>query len=178
MGTVLARDGGPAAGLPGTLPLSLAWNGLVGPRAPDLRFRRPGRTPRTDRNPRLHRRGAARAAHGGRLATHGSASPYDLRNSLFAWGPRYKRRLRSEVPAGIVDVAPTVRHLLGLPAGPGDGRVLHEALAGGPGCARLEVTGSVHEGAVRWPGGGFRQRLRRVMVEGASYLEGIDTERS
>ena len=87
-------------------------------------------------------------------------------------------RVGPEVPAGIVDVAPTVRHLLGLPAGPGDGRVLHEALAGGPDPARLEVTRSVHEGTVRWPGGGFRQRLRRVTVEGASYLEGIDTERS
>jgi hypothetical protein len=188
VGTVLARDGGPAAGLPGTLPLSLAWNGLVGPRAPDLRFGGAwSDAPEGTGIPGSIAGGPAGTAQGGQpgdsrraggpVATHGSASPYDLRNSLFAWGPRFKRRLRSEVPVGIVDVAPTVRHLLGLPAGAGDGRVLHEALAGGPDPARLEVTRSTHEGALRWPGGGFRQRLRRVTVEGTGYLEGVDTER-
>jgi hypothetical protein len=35
VGPVLARDDGPAHGAAGTLPLSLAWNGRVGPRAPD-----------------------------------------------------------------------------------------------------------------------------------------------
>jgi len=66
---------------------------------------------------------------GPRGASHGSASPHDMRNSLFAWSPRFKRSLRSTIPAGTVDVAPTVRHLLGLPQPDADGRILTEALA-------------------------------------------------
>lgn len=38
IGSIFARDDGPAAGLPGTLPLSLVWNGRTGPRAPDIKF--------------------------------------------------------------------------------------------------------------------------------------------
>ncbi|HET7767444.1 MAG TPA: alkaline phosphatase family protein, partial [Chloroflexota bacterium] len=38
VGAVFTRDDGPAAGLPGTLPLSALWNGRAGRRAPDIRF--------------------------------------------------------------------------------------------------------------------------------------------
>jgi arylsulfatase A-like enzyme len=171
VGAVLARDGGPAAGLPGTLPLSLAWGGRVGARAPDLRF-----SPLWSDapNPAGVIGAVAGRPAGGRLgATHGSASPYDMRNSLFAWGPRFKRGLRSDVPAGVVDVAPTVRHLLGLPGAAADGRVLAEALAGGPAPETVEVVRTAHEAAA----GGLRQRLRRASVGGTSYLEGVDAWR-
>jgi arylsulfatase A-like enzyme len=171
VGAVLARDGGPAAGLPGTLPLSLAWGGQVGPRAPDLRF-----SPAWSDAPNpagIKGAVAGRPAGGRPGATHGSASPYDMRNSLFAWGPRFKSGLRCAVPAGIVDVAPTVRHLLGLPATATDGRVLHEALLGGPEPRDVEVVRTAHEAAA----GDFRQRLRRATVGGTSYLEGVDAWR-
>ena len=137
VGAVLARDGGPAAGLPGTLPLSLAWGGRVGPGPPICGSARLVGRP-DSRNPRLHRRGAvqegrrAPPAAGLAGATHGSASPYDMRNSLFAWGPRFKRGLRSDVPAGVVDVAPTVRHLLGLPAAAATAGCWRRPSPGGP----------------------------------------------
>ena len=68
-----------------------------------------------------------------------------MRNSLFAWGPRFKRDFRSPTAWGIVDVAPTIRYLLGLPAVPADGRVLHEALAGGPSAADVPVAHETHQ---------------------------------
>jgi hypothetical protein len=47
----------------------------------------------------------------------------------------------SEIPAAIVDVAPTLAHLSGLSwDGPQDGRILHEALIDGPNLSEVEVT--------------------------------------
>src|SRR5206468_10255691 len=107
--------------------LSLVWNGRVGPRAPDVKFSAGW----TDAANEFGVAGTALAG-GGRGASHGGASPHEMRNSLFAWGPSFKRELRSPVPVGIVDVAPTVRRVLGLPQVPADGRILAEALADGP----------------------------------------------
>ena len=170
IGPVFARDGGPADGVDGTLSLSAVWNGRVGPRAPDIRFSA-GWT-------------AAANAAGvpgtvlagtGRGASHGSASPYDMRNSLFAWGPRFKRALRSPVPAGIVDVAPTVRALLGLPQAPADGRVLAEALLAGPAPSDVPVASETHDAAAYWPGGGYCQRIRLARVGATTYLARSET---
>jgi hypothetical protein len=116
-------------------------------------------------------------AGGGRGASHGSASPFDMRNSLFAWGPHFQRGLRSEVPAGIVDVAPTTRHLLGLPGVPADGRLLHELLAGSATPSAVNVRRETHEAHASWPGGGYRQRLYRACVGHTSYLEHVEVRR-
>jgi arylsulfatase A-like enzyme len=60
-------------------------------------------------------------------------SPWAVRNTLLARGPRFKRGLVSRVPAGNVDVVPTILQLLGVGDVPGlDGRVLREALHDGP----------------------------------------------
>lgn len=76
----------------------------------------------------------------GRLAgTHGSLSPFEVRNTLIMTGPGI-RPGPSEIPAAIVDVAPTLAHLSGLAwDGPSDGRILHEALIDGPHPSELEV---------------------------------------
>ena len=59
-------------------------------------------------------------------------SRHELRNTLIARGPSWIRSTVVDTPTGNIDVAPTILHLLGLPGGNGmDGRVLHEALAGG-----------------------------------------------
>lgn len=51
--------------------------------------------------------------------------------TLIASGPDFKVGFVDETPSGIVDLAPTVLHLLGLPASPTmDGRLLKEALRG------------------------------------------------
>jgi arylsulfatase A-like enzyme len=68
---------------------------------------------------------------------HGGLSPWTVRNVLLAWGPRFRRATTVRVPAAIVDVAPTIAALVGLPAAAGtdggfDGRVLREAFVDGP----------------------------------------------
>jgi predicted AlkP superfamily pyrophosphatase or phosphodiesterase len=65
--------------------------------------------------------------------THGSLSPFEMRNTLVASGPDFKVGFINETPSGNIDVPPTVLHLLGIKQNvPMDGRVLHEALVDGP----------------------------------------------
>ncbi|MBI3970852.1 MAG: alkaline phosphatase family protein [Chloroflexi bacterium] len=167
LGTLLTHDGGPAAGQPGTLPLSLAWNGRVGARAPDIRF-----SPRWTSAPNAAGVPGTVIGSGRSAASHGSASPYDMRNSLFAWGPQFKRGVRSAAPAGIVDVAPTVCHLLGLRSLDCDGRVLEEALVDGPDPDDVVVKREVRQASSEWPGGHFRQELRLARIGNTAYLQG------
>ena len=66
-------------------------------------------------------------------AGHGSPSPFDIRNTLVAAGPAFKSGIRTNVPSGNVDIAPTICRVLGIPIPESmDGRVLEEALNGGP----------------------------------------------
>jgi hypothetical protein len=64
-------------------------------------------------------------------STHGSTCPYEMRPFCLGYGPSFKERTVSDVPCGIVDIAPTVCHLLGLTETGFDGRVLTEGLKGG-----------------------------------------------
>ena len=66
---------------------------------------------------------------GGQRGMHGSFSPIDVHNTFVAMGPSFRTGLRSTVPSGNVDVAPTVAQVLGLSMPQADGRVLFEALA-------------------------------------------------
>ncbi|HET7770866.1 MAG TPA: alkaline phosphatase family protein, partial [Chloroflexota bacterium] len=176
VGAVFTRDDGPAAGLPGTLPLSALWNGRVGRRAPDIRFSIAwsdeanahgvrGTVLAGSWNPNAHMDPSSPRA-GRRGASHGSASPFDMRNSLFAWGPSFRRDLRSAVPAGTVDVAPTIRHLLALPQVEADGRVLLEALAGSSDTPA--VSAETLDAAL--PNGSYRQALTLARVGHTSYV--------
>ena len=61
---------------------------------------------------------------------HGSFSPIDVHNTLIASGPDFRQGLRSELPSGNVDLAPTLAAVLKLDLGKTDGRVLREAVAG------------------------------------------------
>jgi arylsulfatase A-like enzyme len=63
---------------------------------------------------------------------HGSASPRDVHNTLIAAGPHFRRGFQDTLPSGNVDVAPTVARLLGFQLPGAEGRVLEEALLGGP----------------------------------------------
>jgi len=125
-------------------------------------------------------RGTCFAGHGNLRATHGSASPWDIRNTLIVAGPSFKRGVVSEAPAGNIDIAPTLRCSLGLPSVEADGRVLVEALIGGPEPASLAVRREVveAESADRR----FRQRVHRSHVDmrdgsgGASYLDYVEAE--
>jgi predicted AlkP superfamily pyrophosphatase or phosphodiesterase len=67
----------------------------------------------------------------GNRGMHGSFSPIDVHNTLFALGADFKKGFRDLLPTGNVDVAPTVAWLFGLDLTHADGRPLFEALVGG-----------------------------------------------
>jgi arylsulfatase A-like enzyme len=69
----------------------------------------------------------------GNRSNHGSMSPWTIRNTFFAWGVDFKRGASIRVPASNVDVVPTILALKGIhDCAALDGRVLLEALRGGP----------------------------------------------
>ena len=99
---------------------------------------------------------------------HGSMSPWNVRNTFLAWGAGFKKGVTDAVPAGSVDVTPTVLALLGLEGEDGlDGRVLAEALEGGPDPEQLPVETRVHIAAA----GAYRAALQISTVAGRGYVD-------
>jgi len=65
----------------------------------------------------------------GGVAGLGSASPWDIHNTLIARGPAFASGRLTGIPSHNTDLAPTVCHLLGLPPSPAmEGRILYEGL--------------------------------------------------
>jgi arylsulfatase A-like enzyme len=67
---------------------------------------------------------------------HGGFGRDSTFNNMAALGPDFKRGYDDALPVSNADIAPTLAHILGLPLPPKGrlrGRVLAEALAGGPG---------------------------------------------
>lgn len=75
----------------------------------------------------------------GNASGHGSMSPWNVRNTWFAWGADFKDAIVNRVPSSNVDIAPTILALQGLDASELDGRVLVEALEGGPDYEKVPV---------------------------------------
>jgi arylsulfatase A-like enzyme len=95
-------------------------------------------------------------------------SPWNVRNTLVAWGAGFKTRTIVRVPVGTVDVTPTVLALLDVAERDGvDGRVLSEALAGGPDAEHVGVDTRVHttEAAA------YRAAIQVSVVEGRRYID-------
>ena len=107
---------------------------------------------------------------GGRLlvSDHGSMSPWNVRNTLLAWGVDFKKGTTVRTPVGNVDVAPTILALLGIDAGHGvDGRVLVEALAGGPDEEQMAAETRIHTVEA----GAYRAAIQISEVEGRRYMD-------
>ena len=101
-------------------------------------------------------------------ASHGGISPREIRNTLVLAGAGLKASLVDPLPVGNLDVAPTLLHLLGLESPPDQhGRVLVEALLGGPQPAELDV----HHETVTAARGRYHQAIRFSLVGGARYLD-------
>jgi arylsulfatase A-like enzyme len=100
---------------------------------------------------------------------HGSLSPWNVRNTLFAWGAGFKRATTVRAASGNVDVAPTILALLGLPTEPVglDGRVLAEALPGGPDPEQVFEETRVHMARAN----GYRAAIQVTDVEGRRYID-------
>lgn len=108
------------------------------------------------------------------VATHGSASRYDINNCLIAWGKGIKKGVVSAVPCGYVDVAPTVLHLLGIgPPTDMDGRVLTEILEGGPLPEALAASHSTRESVFQTSAGPRYQVARYSSVDRVLYLDQV-----
>ena len=83
-----------------------------------------------------------------------------------ASGSHFKARVRSPIPSGIVDIAPTILNALGIPRPETmTGRVLEEAIA----LSTASVNPTVDSFDVGV--GRYRQHLRRSNVNGSVYLE-------
>jgi arylsulfatase A-like enzyme len=151
---------------------ALATVGAAGPAAPDVLFSRGwGHEPNEHGYPGT----AAAVFSGGRyVASHGAISPWDVHNTLIAAGPDFKQGVVSDVPAGNVDITPTLLHVLGLGVPPGlDGRVLHEALRGGPDPAAVRV-GHMK---LSTDTDRLRQTLHCSVVDGYRYVDYGTVER-
>lgn len=98
---------------------------------------------------------------------HGGLHAAELRN-VMAWeGPAFAAGASLDAPAGLVDVAPTVLAVLGVPAPAGmEGRTLAEAFRADA-SPQPQVRRIAHEAGV----GDFRQRLELLDADGAIYLD-------
>ena len=154
---------------PGTLPLTAI--GADGEFAPDIIFSLDW----SDEENEHGVPGTCWASPSGSIATHGSLSRWDVHNTLVSAGPSFKRGVVSEVPAGNVDIAPTLLHTLGLaPSAPLDGRVLEEALEGGADPASIPVERETLTAEHR----GFAQQLHVARVAGTQYVDCGRVERT
>jgi hypothetical protein len=101
------------------------------------------------------------------VSDHGSMSPWNVRNTFLAWGVDFKKHATVRVPAGNVDVAPTILSVLGLEADGCDGRVLREALADGPDEEQVAIETRVHTVAA----GDYRCAIQVSTVDGHRYVD-------
>ena len=100
---------------------------------------------------------------------HGSLSPWTIRNTLVASGPAFKRGVVVRVPAGTVDVAPTVLALHGMDAAGLDGRVLREAFVDGPDEDQVVVETRVS--TTEASAGRYRAVVQTSEVDGRRYVD-------
>jgi arylsulfatase A-like enzyme len=98
---------------------------------------------------------------------HGSMSPWNVRNTLLARGPGFKRGVRVGTPAGNADVTPTILALLGLSAEGLDGRVLREALAGGPDPEQVAVQRTTRTTVAE----GYQAAIQVSTADGRRYVD-------
>jgi arylsulfatase A-like enzyme len=98
---------------------------------------------------------------------HGSMSPWNVRNTLLAWGPHFKVGARVATPTGNVDVTPTILALLGLDTGGLDGRILEEALGDGPDPERVPVDTMTHTTAA----GNYSAAIQVSVTSGRRYID-------
>ncbi|MBI2433417.1 MAG: alkaline phosphatase family protein [Candidatus Hydrogenedentes bacterium] len=107
------------------------------------------------------------------VAGHGSAGRWEVHNTLIAAGPAFKQGIRSSVPSHNVDLAPTILNLQGLIAPDSmQGRVLEEALAGGPTPESVAVEKRTHQASTTLADGTkYEAELAESVVQGKTYLD-------
>ena len=103
---------------------------------------------------------------------HGSMSKHEMNNVMLAWGPGFKRGITLDVPSGNIDVAPTILSLLGLPGSDAmDGRVLAEALNGGPDPGTVDWSAELYSTERRLKEKMYRQQIKLSVVGDTTYVD-------
>jgi arylsulfatase A-like enzyme len=110
--------------------------------------------------------GVSYASSINRRGDHGSFSPTDTHISLMASGPDFKSGLHDPLPTANVDVAPTVARILKFSMPDAQGRVLEEALRGGPPITEYAVVNKTYRSSIR---GGLTVKL-------ATDLDGLTVD--
>jgi len=95
------------------------------------------------------RSGVSYASSINRRGDHGSFSPTDTHISLMASGPDFESGLYDTLPTSNVDLAPTVARILQFSMPAVQGRVLEEALQGGPPVGEYAVLNKTHRSSTR-----------------------------
>ena len=154
-----------AGDIEGSLPASLA--GLDGPRAPAL-------TLSFAWDSQVNASGYAGHAYSTSLGLgqgqHGSMSPHETRNVMFARGPSFRQSAIVDAPTGNTDIAPTILRLLGLPGGDAmAGRVLSETLRSGP--ESVEWQTITHRAECSTPSGRYQQAVNVFQIGATVYLD-------
>lgn len=130
----------------GTLPMSLIGTEHTGTgRAPDIIV-----SFSYDENVVVAgKSGISYASSVNRRGDHGSFSPTDTHISLLTYGPAFKSGLYDTLPTANVDIAPTVARILKFSMPDVQGRVLEEALEGGPRVTEYAVLNKTHRSSTK-----------------------------
>ncbi|MCH8107534.1 MAG: alkaline phosphatase family protein [Chloroflexi bacterium] len=164
-GTITVSEA--VSGIPGTLPASLVGN--EGPRAPEITMS--FRWESTANEAGYHGMSYSSGAAPG-LGQHGSMSKHEMNNVLFAWGPSFKTGLKLDIPSGNVDLAPTILAILGMYGdGSMDGRILEEALAGGPRTDDIDWSTELHNAERELDDKVYRQQIKLSKVSSTIYVD-------
>jgi arylsulfatase A-like enzyme len=105
----------------------------------------------------------------GGASGHGGLSPWVVHNTLIAWGSHFRTRARTDAPASLADLTPTILAILGTDrtaCDSGCGRVLREALKSGQGS-----TATVSRRVVRAEAGAYRASVQVSTVDGHDYVD-------
>ena len=106
------------------------------------------------------------------MGQHGSMSRHEIQCVMIARGPSFNAGLVLDTPSGHVDLAPTLMRILGVPGGEAmEGRVLEEALAGGPGPESVDWTTETADAERKLDGGLYRQRITVSRVGTTTYVD-------
>ncbi len=130
----------------GTLPMSVIQTENSGNgRAPDIIF-----SFSFDENVAIAgKSGISYASSVNRRGDHGSFAQTDTHISLLAHGPDFKSGLYDTLPTANVDIAPTVARILKFSMPDVQGRVLEEALQGGPRVTEYVVLNKTHRSSTK-----------------------------
>lgn len=116
----------------------------------------------------------------GNKSSHGSLGWSDENNTLALVGPRFERGARTKTAAGIVDIAPTILDLHGLPVPRHvQGRALREAYRDGkPGVEHVPQRRNVATQQVRLGKDLVETRLTTTRVGTTDYFESLRSTRA